>query len=146
MAKTIRNKDLSMAMVLADLKVAEWAIKEAEAGETGKGQAKYIKAQSAYHLQQAAEKLIKLQLYSSRLKLNYAKIHNHSITALIQYSGTIGMALNIPQYVVNNAKAITDWEAQGRYDLHIIVRIDSLKKAQKEIRQWYDELYAAGYR
>ena len=51
---------LNMAQIKADLFMAKAAINEAS-GLSPKA-AKYIKGQAAYHLQQAAEKMIKIQI------------------------------------------------------------------------------------
>ena len=52
-----------MARIKADIFLVEAAIAEAE--KLSSKDAKYIKGQAGYHLQQAAEKLIKIQLYAS---------------------------------------------------------------------------------
>ena len=60
--------------------------------------------------------------------------------------GPLGIAMNIPAYVDKNKDIITRWEATGRYDLHLVVRIDTLKKCYEEAEQWYDELLKEGFR
>ena len=139
-----RNYSLTMAQAEADLFAAEDAIKRAEVLSAKK--AKYIKGMAGYHLQQAAEKMIKIQLYSSGLQLDYSKIYKHSLDDLIIYAGSIGLTLTVPAYVNKNKTVITEWEAQGRYDVHFVVRIDQLKKCFQELKKWYAEMIRIGYR
>ena len=141
MPRIKKNNDLSMSMALADIKLVETVcINSKEAVP------KYLKGQCAYHLQQAAEKLIKIQIYCSGVPINNAKIYKHSIIALLQYAQQLNVNINVPKAIISNAQTITDWEALGRYDLHIVVRTDTLKKYYTVISEWYDELYKAGYR
>ena len=138
------SHDLSMAQVKADLMMAEYAIKEADTVTVKLS--KTIKGQAAYHLQQACEKMIKIQLYSSGKPLNNARIYKHSIRDLMVYASSLSVQLNVPAYIDRNKDIITRWEAQGRYDLHMVVRIDTLRKCFSETEQWYKELLCAGYR
>ena len=59
--------ELNMFQIKADLVAAERIM--AEAKESKPKLAKYLKGQAGYHLQQAAEKLIKIQIYSVENKL-----------------------------------------------------------------------------
>lgn len=58
------NLPITMAQIRADLFIVDSAISEAE--KLSPKAAKYIKGQAGYHLQQAAEKLIKIQIYASK--------------------------------------------------------------------------------
>lgn len=138
------NLKLTMAQVQADLFSASDAIKRAE--NMPSKESKYVKGMAGYHLQQAAEKMIKVQLYSSGMTLNNARIYRHSLDDLIIYAGSIGVSLSVPAYVRKYKSVISDWEAQGRYDVHFVVRIDQLKRAYKEISAWYEELIEKGYK
>lgn len=129
---------LSMAQIQADIFLAEIAVAETEK-RTPKA-AKYIKGQAGYHLQQATEKMIKIQLYASGKVLDPAKIYKHKIYDLIRYASSIGVALVLPAYIDRNAVAISDWEAEGRYDIHVTVRITQIKKCLKVICDWYKQL------
>ena len=60
---------MSMSLIKADIMAAEQAIGTSE--EQGFRDIKNI---AAYHLQQAAEKLIKIQIY-----VNCATVNNHSL-------------------------------------------------------------------
>ena len=77
------NLPLTMAQIKADLFLVDAAIKEAE--KIPPKEAKYIKGQAGYHLQQAVEKLIKIQLYASGKTLNPAKYIN------IKYMSSLDM-------------------------------------------------------
>ena len=138
------NLPLTMAQIKADIFLVEAAIAEAE--KLSSKDAKYIKGQAGYHLQQAAEKLIKIQLYASGQNLNPAKIYKHKLYELIAYAASIGAKLIVPSYIDKNAAVISDWEAEGRYDIHVVVKITQLKKCSEEINAWYDQLLKDGYR
>jgi len=135
---------LSMTQVKADLMMATYAINEAETAPAKLS--KTIKGQAAYHLQQACEKMVKIQLYASGKPLNNARIYKHSLRELMLYAATIPVSLIVPTYIDKNKDIITRWEAQGRYDLHMVVRIDTLRKCFTEAEQWYKDLLSKGYR
>ena len=86
-----------MPQVEADLLSAKDAIGRAEALPARK--AKYIKALAGYHLQQASEKMIKIQLYASGQKLDYSKLYKHSLDDLIIYANSLGLPIIIPNYI-----------------------------------------------
>lgn len=132
------NNPFSLAQVEADLYMADTAIQKA--GSLSSKAGKFYRGQAGYHLQQAAEKMIKFQIYESGLKINNSKIYRHSLDDLITYGHSIGAKLNIPKWVDSKKYVITSWEAEGRYDLHFVVRMDTLKRCYQEIKQWYLEL------
>lgn len=59
----INQNPLSVAQVDADLFMASSAIQKAETISSKAG--KHLRGLAGYHLQQAAEKLIKIQIYAS---------------------------------------------------------------------------------
>ncbi len=136
--------ELSMPQILADLHIAENCIQEAE--KASPKMAKPFKGQAGYHLQQAAEKLIKIQIYNAEVTLDYSKLYKHGLDDLMAYAQSLGIELIVPPYIKNHAYVISSWEARGRYDLHLIVRIDVLKKACFEIKTWRNELIKYGYK
>ena len=91
-------------------------------------------------MQQAAEKLIKIQLYHSAKKLDNAKIYKHGIGSLLVYADDLNISIIVPAIVRKNDELLTSWEAEGRYDVHIVVRTDTLQKYLQEISQWYDSV------
>jgi len=137
------NDRLVISQPLADLMVVATIIENIENDCDNK---KYLRAQAGYHLQQAAEKLIKIQLYNCGLQIRNDKIYKHSISELIEYGESIGAELIIPEYVITNAEIITAWEAEGRYDVHVVVRIDRIKKTYEVIHDWLNELKKIGYK
>ena len=139
-----QNYKLIMPQIEADILSAEDAIKRAEKLPPAK--AKYIKGLAGYHLQQASEKMIKIQLYASGHKLNYAKLYKHSLDDLIIYANSLGISLILPAYIDKYKTVITDWEATGRYDLHFVVKLAQLKKCDQVIKEWYEELKQEGYK
>ena len=133
-----------MAQIQADIFMAKSAIDEAESIPSRKS--KYIKGQGGYHLQQAAEKMIKIQLYASGKPLDNAKIYKHKIFELIAYAESIGVQLVLPEYIDKNSVVISNWEAEGRYDISVVVKINQLKKCYDEISAWYEHLIDNGYK
>lgn len=144
MQGTNASFNLTMSQVQADLFSAEDAIKRAES--LSSKQAKYIKGIAGYHLQQAAEKMIKIQLYASGQQLNYSKLYKHSLDDLLMYANSIGITMRVPAYVNKNKSVISSWEAEGRYDVHFVVKITQLKACINELQTWYDEMINDGYK
>ena len=118
--------------------MAEAAIREAENLTSKAG--KYLRGLAGYHLQQACEKLIKIQIYASGAKIDNAKMYRHSLDDLIVYASSIGVALNVPSWIDSKKYIITSWEATGRYDLNFVVRLDTLKRCLEECRSWQKDL------
>lgn len=136
----LKNPELNIYQIKADIVLAEKAV---EVSKSQKAHyAKYLRGQAAYHLQQAAEKLIKIQLYRSGKVLDHAKIYKHSIGSLLTYADDSNINLLVPAIIRKNAELLTAWEAEGRYDVHIVVRTDTLEKYLQVINQWYAELSA----
>ena len=132
------NCSLTYAQIEADLFVAKATIDKAK--ELSSKAGKYYRGQAGYHLQQAAEKLIKVQIYNSGAVLDYAKLYRHSLDDLLTYATSIDVKISIPQWVDEKKYTITAWEAEGRYDLHFVVRMDTLEKAYAEIYNWFASL------
>ena len=128
----------SLKQIEADLFMANAAIQKAESISSKAG--KFYRGQAGYHLQQAAEKLIKIQIYDSGVALNHAKLYRHSLDELISYALSLGIQLIVPKWVERKKHIITKWEAEGRYDLHFVVRTDTLKRCYQELCKWLKEL------
>ena len=124
----------SLGQIEADLFMASAAIQKAESMSSKAG--KFYRGQASYHLQQAAEKLIKIQIYDSGAPLNHAKLYRHSLDELITYAFSLGIQLTVPKWVDRKKYVITKWEAEGRHDLHFVVRTDTLKKCYQELCNW----------
>ena len=99
---------LNMFQIKADLVVAERIMSEAK--ELKPKLAKYLKGQAGYHLQQAAEKLIKIQIYKSGQKIDYSKLYKHDLQFIINYAVSNGINLVVPDYVMKNAMVIVALE------------------------------------
>lgn len=135
---SVTNNALTIAQVKADLFAAKAVIAEAERLGSKKG--KYYRGLAGYHLQQAAEKMIKIQIYQSGATYNNAKMYKHSLDELLNYASSIGVKLSVPEYVFEKRFIITKWEAEGRYDVHAVVRLDTLKRCYSEMDSWYAAL------
>lgn len=133
-----RAPELNKLQIKADIVLAENALKEAKSSTPKL--AKYLKGQVGYHLQQAAEKLIKIQIYKSGKNIDYSKLYKHDIQYIINYAKSKGISLMIPDYVAKNSMVISSWEAEGRYDVHIVVKYPQLEKAYSVISEWYQQL------
>ena len=132
------SNPLSMGQIEADLFMAKSAMDQATAMTSKRG--KFFRGQAGYHLQQAAEKMIKIQIYDSGLLINNARMYRHSLDDLIIYSISLGLTLDIPKWVQQKKFVISGWEAEGRYDLHFVVRLDTLQKCYQELQEWYNRL------
>lgn len=131
--------DLTMALIKADIIMAKQGIVLYKNNEI-----KEVKNQAAYHLQQAAEKLIKIQVYRSGMVYENKALYVHNLRVLIHYAEGLNAGIIIPDFVKKNAMTITDWEAGSRYDIHFSVKITSLERCYIEITSWYDSLKKKG--
>ena len=96
---------LSVAQIDADLFMADSAIQKSETISSKAG--KHLRGLAGYHLQQAAEKLIKIQIYASGVPIDHSKMYRHSLDDLMVYAGTLGIALNVPTWVNEKKYVIT---------------------------------------
>ena len=55
-------------------------------------------------------------------------MYEHDIKKLMNYGSSLGITLDIPNDIEKNAMTITAWEASGRYDLHVVTKITTIKK------------------
>lgn len=97
---------------------------------------KDIKNIAAYHLQQAAEKLIKYQIYKALSDTNNRQMYTHDLRKLKDYAEAEGIDVIIPDYVQNHLDSITDWEAGSRYETDFTVRIVTVKKVYEAVSDW----------
>ena len=118
-------------LIRADIIAARQAIEYFEQNGV-----KDIKNVAAYHLQQAAEKLLKYQISQSLDKVNHHRMYTHDLSRLIEYADSEGLTLFVPDFIRDHINSITDWEAGSRYDIGFSVRIDTLKKCYDVIEQW----------
>jgi hypothetical protein len=125
--------ELSYGIIWADIVMVKQGI-EVYKNNT---KLKDVKNMCAYHLQQAVEKLIKIQIYKSGIKYDDKSMYSHNISSLLSYANSIGVGILIPQSISDNSTIISSWEAGSRYDLHFSVRIDTLEKNLTEVEKWY---------
>lgn len=101
---------------------------------------KDIKNIAAFHLQQAAEKLIKYQIYKKVAEVDNHRVYTHNIDKLIDYADSLGIEINIPNYAREHAAELTDWEAGSRYFTSSSVDITVLEEAYDIISSWEKEV------
>lgn len=128
--------ELSFGIIRADIIMAKQAIKVYKENP----KLKDVKNMCAYHIQQAVEKLIKIQIYKSGMQYDNSAMYTHNISALINYAHSKGIKVYIPEFVNDNAAIITKWEAGCRYDLHFSIRVDTLEKYIAVVQQWYHDV------
>ena len=97
---------LTKGLIKADLIAAKQAIEYYE--KTG---IRDIKNIAAYHLQQAAEKLIKIQIYARVPNVSNSQMYTHNLDRLILYAESVNIPFSIPQYIRGHSVQISDWEA-----------------------------------
>lgn len=95
--------DLNMGLIKADILMAKQGIVIFEQNGI-----KEVKNMAAYHLQQAAEKLIKIQIYRSGLDYNNRQLYVHNLVTLINYARSLELELLLPKKIDENALNITD--------------------------------------
>ena len=106
---------LTMALIKADIIAAEQAIEYYNEHNT-----KDIKNIAAYHLQQAAEKLIKMQIYAKATNISYASLYTHNLERLIAYAQSLNIDFLLPKYIADNSLVITGWKQAA--DIMLIFR------------------------
>lgn len=123
--------ELTKSIIRADIIAAKQAIEYFDQKGT-----KEIKNIAAYHLQQAAEKLIKYQIYQVLKSTDNHRMYTHDLSRLLDYAEAEGLTLIVPDYIRNHVNQITDWEAGSRYDFSFVCRIDTLKKCYETVKEW----------
>ena len=139
----INPPDLTIYQAKADLITAESCLSESSSAASKI--AKYLRGQAGYHLQQACEKMIKIQVYVAAAQLDYHKIYRHDLADLASYAKSLGVQLILPKYIDDRLSMISSWEAEGRYDVHIVVRTDTLQRCLLEVNAWYEQLLETGF-
>lgn len=74
------------------------------------------------------------------------KLYKHSINDLLNYAKSLGISIIVPQYVEAKKMVLSSWEADGRYDVHMTVKITQLEKSFEEIQTWSDNLVKKGFK
>lgn len=100
---------------------------------------KWEKLQSAYHMQQAIEKTIKLKASIRGLNL-----WGHNIRVLIQNCENSGLDLKIPALIKKNANMYTSWEASCRYEPSSYINKNSICAAYRVTLEWLNSGDTAG--
>ena len=75
-----------------------------------------------------------------------AKLLKNNHLSIQQARADLQIVDQIVSAIKNNAMTITAWEASGRYDLHVVTKITTIKKYSRIIWDWYDNLFSKGYR
>ena len=119
--------------------MAASAIQKAETISSHSG--KRLRGLAGYYLQQAAEKMINIQIYDSGVQIDHSKMFRHSLDDLIGYASSMGIPLTIPSWVDEKKNVITNWKVEGRYNLHFVVRMDTQKRCYSELIQWRNQLF-----
>ncbi len=127
--------ELTKSIIKADIIAAKQAIDYFEQ----KG-VKELKNIAAYHLQQAAEKLIKYQIYKGIALTDNRRMYTHDLSRLLDYAEAESLDLIVPDYIRSHANRITEWEAGSRYDFSFVSRIDTLKKCYEVIVEWEKQI------
>lgn len=128
--------ELSKGIIKADLIMAKQGLEKYKENKNIKD----LKNMVAYHIQQAVEKMIKLQIYNSGKAYDNKSIYTHDINNLIVYAKLIGVELVIPKLIEENSMTITDWEAGSRYDMKFSVRVDTLEKYMGVCEEWIKQI------
>ena len=115
--------DFSLDSVLRDIMVAEKCISD-----------RFLAGSVAYHLQQATEKILKIEIASREEDF---RLYTHDITTLCDYSANKKYDFYIPDFVLLNSGIITSWEAKSRYNDSFEVEEDELSSCLKVIKEWY---------
>lgn len=117
-----RYNDL-IKLILQDIKTAEWAIRQFDMNNI-----------TAYHIQQAFEKLLKLILYSQGEPTQ--KTHNlYLLVSKVKQYG-----IQVPLHLEQFALTYTQWESSCRYDYFAAPTLQVLEVALNEVKLYYNKV------
>lgn len=97
---------------------------------------------SAYYIQQACEKMIKIQVY--KLSNTSTPIRGHNICALINYYKNL-RGICIPVDIIKYCRLLSNWESQTRCNENYFVESRMVSYILKLAENWYLELKRLGY-
>lgn len=136
------RKGLTIAKIRSDLFIVNYAIEVYRQSNS-----EYeMKSNAAYHLQQAIEKLIKIQIYNNPINSNPKTQYEHNIRKLILVADSLNANIYIPNHIRKICDDITSWEASTRYDTVLFLNITTLEKCYRICMDWYNILWKQGYR
>lgn len=139
------DMEMLMGLIYSDLRNIYHSINDYIGKEVPLKYKKFRKSSAAYSIQQAAEKMVKIQIYYSGKEYSNNKMYNHNLSFLITYAESIGVKLYIPDYIRKNGVSLTNWESKGRYDIHLQVKIDTMQRYYEVLVAWFEELKKMGY-
>lgn len=105
-----------------------------------------MKRLAAYHIQQAAEKLIRIQINKYLVDTQEKPFQMHDIGELIRIAESLNRKVYIPNSIRKNCNMLTEWEYHTRYTIDYFLSIVTVKKLYKECLDWYNILWKQGYR
>lgn len=126
-----------IAYAKADIRASLSALNDVE-NKVFDVDSKALKGLAAYHAQQAIEKIIKSEIYRKNPNINPRKTYTHNLYDLCSIAKSLN--IKIPADIRKNSIMYTEWEASGRYDIHFVVRVDSIKRAIKTATYWINEI------
>mgnify|MGYP003312136694 CR=1 FL=1 len=92
--------------------------------------------QAAYHLQQALELAIKHIFCIKGLPLQ----KTHDIDQLIVYARDSGVDLYLPDYFIQKAEMISNWESKTRYVLGFKLELEKIRTTIDELQSYFEIL------
>jgi len=133
--------NLSMRIIKEDIDHANYGIEKYK-----RERYRESKSIACFHIQQAVEKMIKIQFQNRVSQLNWSNLRTHDINRLRAYAEQLRFKLYIPNKIIKNVDHINAWETSGRYFDDFSVRIDFIENIYKEVVTWYADLWKSGYR
>lgn len=94
----------------------------------------------SYHIEQAVEKLILVQITNSNIPKNTVSTINIDIFTLLNISKYYKVKLNIPELIINNRQELADWQLRPRYDYSMKFSTSKLEIYLETLEKWYSEL------
>lgn len=93
----------------------------------------YDKMLGCFHIQQACEKLIKLQLYLSHPDIPNSETRIHDILKLQSVAIKYKVPLVLSSYLIKYSDTLTDWEDKHDKIQYFSPRINMVRRCLKEI-------------
>ena len=127
--------DLSFDLIKGDIIAAKQAIDYYRNHKISS-----IKNVAAFHLQQATEKLIKIQIYQNSDNINHSQFYTHNIERLLFYAEQNNIPVIVPDIVVEQSNIITNWATESRYMIDFKVKINELDSFFEVLKQWFKDV------
>lgn len=128
---------MNFQIIYSDIKWASKAI--AEYNYCGK--LLYDKMRACYCIQQAVEKLIKIQMYLSNPNIPSRRAKTHDLQKLVDLAKEFNVQIIMHPYLRKKFGILTTWETECRYMEYVKYRIDMVENCLRKTMELFNAVY-----